>query len=30
LLGVGADLVIPDFRDADPLMNCLLDGKGRP
>jgi phosphoglycolate phosphatase len=25
LLGVGADVVIPDFRDAAPLLNCLLD-----
>jgi phosphoglycolate phosphatase len=27
LLGVGADIVIPDFRDAVPLMDCIL-GKG--
>jgi len=24
LLGVGADVVIPDFRDAVPLLKCLL------
>jgi phosphoglycolate phosphatase len=24
LLGVGADIVIPDFRDAEPLLNCIL------
>jgi phosphoglycolate phosphatase len=24
LLGVGADVVIPDFRDAEPLLNCIL------
>jgi phosphoglycolate phosphatase-like HAD superfamily hydrolase len=24
LLGVGADVVIPDFRDAVPLLRCLL------
>jgi phosphoglycolate phosphatase-like HAD superfamily hydrolase len=24
LVGVGADVVIPDFRDAEPLLNCLL------
>jgi phosphoglycolate phosphatase-like HAD superfamily hydrolase len=24
LLGVGADVVIPDFRDAIPLLDCLL------
>jgi phosphoglycolate phosphatase len=24
LLGVGADVVIPDFRDAEPLMKCIL------
>jgi phosphoglycolate phosphatase-like HAD superfamily hydrolase len=24
LLGVGADVVIPDFRDAIPLLNCIL------
>ncbi len=24
LLGVGADVVIPDFRDAGPLMDCIL------
>src|SRR5262249_16951130 len=24
LLGVGADVVIPDFRDAEPLMNRIL------
>jgi hypothetical protein len=27
LLGVGADVVIPDFRDAAPLMECIL-GRG--
>lgn len=27
LLGVGADVVIPDFRDAEPLMECIL-GRG--
>lgn len=26
LLGVGADVVIPDFRDAEGLMTCILDG----
>jgi phosphoglycolate phosphatase-like HAD superfamily hydrolase len=25
LLGVGADLAIPDFRDADALLNCIFD-----
>lgn len=24
LLGVGADIVIPDFRDSDALLNCLF------
>jgi len=24
LLGVGADVVIPDFRDAEALLNCIL------
>lgn len=24
LLGVGADMAIPDFRDADALLNCIL------
>ena len=24
LLGVGADVVIPDFRDAEALLNCVL------
>jgi phosphoglycolate phosphatase len=24
LMGVGADLVIPDFRDAAPLLKCIL------
>ncbi len=24
LLGVGADVVIPDFRDADTLLDCIL------
>ena len=24
LLGVGADVVIPDFRDAEVLLDCLL------
>lgn len=28
LLGVGADIVIPDFRDAVRLMDCILDRKG--
>jgi alkylation response protein AidB-like acyl-CoA dehydrogenase len=27
LLGVGADVVIPDFRDATPLLECIF-GKG--
>jgi len=26
LLEVGADLVIPDFRDAEPLLQCILAG----
>ena len=26
LLEVGADVVIPDFRDAVPLLHCILDG----
>ena len=30
LLGVGADVVIPDFRDIEPLLACVLDGAGRP
>jgi len=30
LLEVGADAVIPDFRDAVPLLRCLLDGAPRP
>ena len=30
LLEVGADVVIPDFRDAVPLLQCLLDGAPRP
>jgi phosphoglycolate phosphatase-like HAD superfamily hydrolase len=25
LLGVGADIVIPDFRDADPLLDTILN-----
>jgi len=29
LLGVGADVVIPDFRDAEPLMECILGGSVR-
>ena len=24
LLGVGADVVIPDYRDAEPLLNRIL------
>jgi len=24
LLGVGAEIVIPDYRDAEPLLNCIL------
>ncbi len=24
LLGVGADIIIPDFRDAEALLNCIL------
>ena len=27
---VGADVVIPDFRDAIPLLQCILDGAPRP
>jgi phosphoglycolate phosphatase-like HAD superfamily hydrolase len=27
---VGADVVIPDFRDAIPLLRCILDGAPRP
>ena len=30
LLGVGADVVIPDFRDAAPLLNCILGSPQRP
>src|ERR1017187_4889156 len=30
LLEVGANVVIPDFRDAVPLLQCLLDGAPRP
>jgi phosphoglycolate phosphatase-like HAD superfamily hydrolase len=30
LLEVGADVVIPDFRDAVPLLKCILDGAPRP
>jgi phosphoglycolate phosphatase len=30
LLEVGADVVIPDFRDAVPLLRCILDGAPRP
>jgi phosphoglycolate phosphatase len=30
LLEVGADIVIPDFRDAMPLLRCILDGVPRP
>jgi phosphoglycolate phosphatase len=30
LMEVGADVVIPDFRDAEPLLQCLLDGGPRP
>src|SRR5258708_28409661 len=26
LLGVGADVVIPDFRDGAALLNCIFDG----
>src|SRR5208337_3044859 len=26
LLGVGADVVIPDFRDANALLDCLFGG----
>lgn len=25
LLGVGADVVIPDYRDAEPLLECILE-----
>ena len=25
LLGVGADVAIPDFRDAEALLNCIMD-----
>jgi len=25
LLGVGADVVIPDYRDAEPLLDYLLE-----
>jgi phosphoglycolate phosphatase-like HAD superfamily hydrolase len=24
LLGVGAEVVVPDYRDAEPLLNCIL------
>ncbi len=24
LIGVGAEVVIPDYRDAEPLLNCIL------
>ncbi|HEY2952887.1 MAG TPA: HAD family hydrolase, partial [Verrucomicrobiae bacterium] len=24
LMGVGADVVIPDFRDGDALLECIL------
>jgi phosphoglycolate phosphatase-like HAD superfamily hydrolase len=27
LLGVGADVVIPDYRDADPLLDCIFAGE---
>jgi phosphoglycolate phosphatase len=30
LLEVGADVVIPDFRDSIPLLRCILDGAPRP
>src|ERR1035437_2900886 len=30
LLDVGADFVIPDFRDAVPLLKWILDGAPRP
>jgi beta-phosphoglucomutase-like phosphatase (HAD superfamily) len=30
LLSVGADVVIPDFRDAEALMECILGGSVRP
>jgi len=30
LMEVGADVVIPDFRDAIPLLRCILDGAPRP
>jgi phosphoglycolate phosphatase-like HAD superfamily hydrolase len=30
LMEVGADVVIPDFRDAIPLLECILDGAPRP
>ena len=30
LLEVGADVVIPDFRDAIPLLRCILDGASLP
>ena len=29
LLGVGADVVIPDYRDAEPLLNRLLDSDSK-
>ena len=25
LLGVGADVAIPDFRDAEALLNCIMN-----
>jgi phosphoglycolate phosphatase len=30
LLGVGADVVIPDFRDGQALLDCILDDNGAP
>jgi phosphoglycolate phosphatase len=30
LTGVGADIVIPDFRDADPLLEYVLAAKTQP
>jgi len=30
LLGVGADVVIPDFRDAEALLACILDANTPP
>ena len=29
LLGVGADVVIPDFRDGDTLLECLYQPAAR-